>query len=312
MEEERPLLARVPPGWPKNDDAGNLLDGRDAGGSLNKPLATAGRTLPAFKRSELRWPVRIRTLGLFSLSLKGKTVDLGSDASRHALEFLKILIALGGREVDTGSLGAALRPRGGGVDAPRSIDAALSTLRSCLGERCLRRLPDGRISLDADFCWVDVWAFESTLAAARRIMSEDDNGKDAAGFEQLSGWLLELYQGHFLAGEDASSWSVSLRERLRMRFIPHLLDAGEYWESRGLWDKAVPCYQRGLELDELVEEFYRRLMRCCLDTQRISEGLAIYRRCRKVLSVVLGLRPAPETEALHYALMGAILGKHTA
>jgi DNA-binding SARP family transcriptional activator len=51
---------------------------------------------------------------------------------------------------------------------------------------------------------------------------------------------------------------------------------------------------------------------CCLETQSISEGLAVYRRCRKVLSIVLGLQPEPETEALHHALMGAIVGKHTA
>lgn len=309
MEEERPLLAAVLSGWPQDENAQSLLRGRDAGGRLNKPLASVVRAFPALKRSEDSWPVRIRTLGVFSLSLKGKTLNLDNDDSRHALEFLKILIALGGHEVGPGSLGAALRPQGEGAGAQWMIDAALFTLRGCLGEASVQRLPDGRISLNPDFCWLDVRDFEKMLAMTRQIVSEDVDGRDAARLEHLSGRLLALYQGHFLTGEDATSWSVSLRERLRMLFIQHLLDAGRYWEARGLWDRAVPCYQRGLEVDDLVEEFYQRLMACCLETRRISEGLAIYRRCRKVLSIVLGLQPAPETEALHSALMGAMLGK---
>jgi LuxR family maltose regulon positive regulatory protein len=311
MEEERPLFSSVLPFWPQDENAQSVLRGRDAGGRLNKPLASVVRAFPARKRSEANWPVRIRTLGTFSVTLRGKTVNFDTGAARHSLEFLKILIALGGRQVDAGSLGAAIRSQGEGFDVPRSVDLALSSLQDCLGERCARRLPDGGVSLDAEFCWVDAWDFEKTLDTVRCLLSEDVNGKNATRLEQQSGRLLELYQGHFLTGDDATSWSVSMRERLRMRFIRYLLDAGQYWESRGVWDKAVPCYQRGLEVDDLVEEFYQRLMACCLETRRISEGLAIYRRCRKVLSIVLGLQPAPETEALHYALMGAILGKQT-
>jgi LuxR family maltose regulon positive regulatory protein len=97
-----------------------------------------------------------------------------------------------------------------------------------------------------------------------------------------------------------------------MNFIQHLLDAGRYWESRGLWDKAIPCYQRGLGVDELVEDFYQRLIACHIETRSFGEGLSVYRRCRKVLSVVLGLQPAPETEVLHHALLAAIQCKNTA
>ena len=307
MEEERPLLACVLPDWPQDEDAESLLRGRDAGGRLNKPLATVVRAFPTLKRNELRWPVRIRTLGVFSISLKGKTVDLDNGASRHALELLKILIALGGHEVD-----AAFRPPDDGFEAPRSIDAALSILRDCLGKRCVRRLPDGHLSLDSDFCWVDVWEFERTVPVVRRIVGENVTGRDAVHLEKLASRLLDLYQGHFLTGDEAAFWSVSLRERLRMRFIQHLLDVGRYWEACGLWDKAVVCYQRGLEVDDLVEQFYQRLMVCSLETRRISDGVAIYRRCQKVLSIVLGLDPAPETETLHFALVNASQGKHTA
>ena len=312
MDEQRPLLAGVLAGFPPDDEAEAVLRGRDASGKLNTPLATVVRAFPAPSEREDAWPVRIHTLGAFSLTLKGKPISLDAAAGQQACNVLKALIALGGRRVSPEELAAALWPQADGSAAQQSIIAALRALRNRLGESCLQVSPDGCIELDSHFCWIDTWDFEWTLALARRIVNEDRTGADADRLEQLSSRLLELYQGHFLTGEDHTSWSVSLRERLRMKFIRHLLDAGHYWECSKLWDRAISCYQRGLELDDLVEEFYQRLMVCCLETNNSNEGLAVYRRCRKVLSIVLGLQPAPETEALQYSLTGAMPGKHTA
>jgi len=312
MEDDSLFEARVSAGLPQDDDSESLLRERDAGGKLSSPIASILRTFPTLEESGGIWPVRIQSLGVFSLTLNRKAVSFGSDYERQVLEFLKALIAFGGIEVSPGELASALWSQLDGTLAQRSLDVLLRNLRDMLGEECVRVSPDGEISLVPDYCWVDVWELERMLAMTRRILNRDFTGKDAGRLELLSSRLRDLYQGHFLTGEDTTSWSVSLRERLRIRCIQHLLDTGRYWESRGLWDKAIPCYQRGLEVDDLVEDFYLRLMVCCLAKNSIGEGLAVYRRCRKVLSVVLGLRPAPETEVLHHALMDALQGKNTA
>ena len=246
------------------------------------------------------------------MTLKRKAVSLDSVSEREVLELLKALIAFGGIEVSPGDLASALWLRLDGIVAQRSVDALLRNLREILGEECVRVSPDGCISLVPDCCWVDVWEFERMLAVTRRILNSDLTVKVAGRLEVLSCRLLDLYQGHFPAEEDATSWSVSLRERLRSKFIRHMIDAGRYWESRELWDRAIAYYQRGLEVDDLIEDFYRRLMVCHLETHSIGEGMSVYGRCRKVHSVVLGLRPAPETEVLHHALMGAIQGNNSA
>jgi len=296
MEEERPFPARVSAGLPQDVN----------------PLATIVRAFPTLEEGDDIWPVRIHTLGVFSLTLNGKSVSVDSESRRQTLQFLKALIALGGREVSPCNLTAALWPQEDVPVAQGLIETSLHNLRDTLGEDCVLVSPEGEISLVPDYCWVDVWEFERTVAMTRRILNGDFTGKDAGRLELLSSRLQDLYQGHFLTGEDTTSWSVSLRERLRIWCIQHLLDTGRYWESRGLWEKAIPCYRRGLEVDDLVEEFYQRLMVCCLATNSFGEGLAVYRRCRKVLSIVLGLQPMPETEALYHTLMGAIQGKHTA
>jgi DNA-binding SARP family transcriptional activator len=103
-----------------------------------------------------------------------------------------------------------------------------------------------------------------------------------------------------------------MRERLRHKFIHHLIEIGRFWESHGDWGQAIECYRKGIDVDDLVEVFYQRLINCYLKTNRLSEGMLVYRRCCQTLSVVLGLQPEAETESLYRALRNARPGKQSA
>jgi len=78
---------------------------------------------------------------------------------------------------------------------------------------------------------------------------------------------------------------------------------GQHWESAGRWEKAAALYQRGLEVDSLAEEFYRRLMLRHRACGRCAEAIEVYRRCRHTLSVVLGIEPSSATHALYRSLL---------
>ena len=267
---------------------------------------------PSLEQDGYAWPVMIYTLGRFSLLLKGQPADFGRKVPHKPLEFLKTLIALGGREVSVGNMASALWPDADGDTAQRSFDTTLYRLRKIFDEDRVLVLRDGLLSLDPRYCWVDVWAFERLLGQVQRIRTRDATGRDAVRLDRLTDKMLRLYQHHFLAREDMTSWSVSLRERLRSKFIYNLLDVGRYWEIHGFWDRAMRCYHKGLEVDDLMEVFYQRLMTCSLETRRISEGMSAYRRCRQILSVVLGLQPEPATESLYIALKNERLKKQQA
>lgn len=269
-------------------------------------LSVVGETAPAR-------PVRIYTLGRFSLLYNGKAISYGRKIPYRALEMLKVLVALGGRGVSSSSLVTELWPDTDGDTAKRSFDTTLHRLRKLIGDERVLTLCDGKLSLDARYCWVDVWTFERLLGRAQRIRSTTTTGGAVADeLEQLSAHFMTLYQGHFLASEDLTPGSVSLRERLRSKYIHTLIEQGRYWELHGFHDKAMQCYRKGLEVDDLVEVFYQRLMQCCLESNRLSEGMMVYRHCQQVLSVVLGLRPEPETESLYDALKQARLQHHPA
>ena len=253
--------------------------------------------------------VSVFTFGRFSLLLNGMPAEFGRKAPRRPLELLKAIVALGGREISTTSLMSALWPDVDGDIAQRSFDTTLHRLRKMVGDSRVLVLKEGKLSLDGRYCWVDVWSFERLLGQSHRLLMSDNTGKQVLSVERLTENLINLYHDHFLDKEDLTSWSVSMHERLRSKFIHHLLEVGRYMEKHGYWEQAMHCYRKGIDVDDLVEVFYQRLMFCCLATGCRSEGLSVYRRCCHVLSITLGLQPEPETESLYRSLRESRLEK---
>ena len=273
---------------------------------------TAGKHTRSVFESTGRPPVTIFTLGRFSFLINGKQADFSRKAPKRPLELLKAIIAQGGREISISRLTVLLWPDVDGDKATRTFNTTLHRLRKILGNDHALVLRDGKLSLDPRHCWVDVWAFEKLLGGSRQLLRDTANSHQVYLLGKLTENLLVLYQDHFLIGEDVTSWSVSLQERLRHKIIHHLIEIGRFWETHGCWEQATECYQKGIDLDDLVEVFYQRLMNCYLETHRLSEGMSIYRRCRHTLLIKLSLQPEPETESVYMALKNERSGKQEA
>jgi LuxR family transcriptional regulator, maltose regulon positive regulatory protein len=158
-----------------------------------------------------------------------------------------------------------------------------------LGDSAALVLQDGKLSIDSRRVWVDVWALEHLLAR-----------KDSGPAEFAA--VLALYQGPFLENEPGATWAWPLRERLRNRFLRELARQGQRLLQDELCEEAIQFFEKGLEVDELAEELYCKLMRCYQALGRRAEALGTYERCRKLLSSTLGVSPSPATEALRHAL----------
>ncbi|MET0733115.1 MAG: bacterial transcriptional activator domain-containing protein, partial [Casimicrobiaceae bacterium] len=109
----------------------------------------------------------------------------------------------------------------------------------------------------------------------------------------------------FLGLETAAPWALPLRDRLQARFIRSVLAEGQAHENARDFAAARALYERALEQDNLAEPLYRRLMICQREMGDAAGALTTYRRCRDLLSIVLGRKPAAETEALRAALDAA-------
>jgi DNA-binding SARP family transcriptional activator len=191
-------------------------------------------------------------------------------------------------------LAEALWPDADGDDAHNAFVTTLQRLRKLLGQRDALLLQEGRLSLNAQACWVDAWAFESVDA--------DADARDPQAVEDRER-ALALYRGAFLAQEDAP-WAIAPRERLRARFVRMGGADVEHHVATGGLEDAVACLERLLRADDTVEVFYQQLMRAQHRLGRGAEVLATYRRCRDVLGATLQAPPSASTEALLNELAG--------
>jgi DNA-binding SARP family transcriptional activator len=230
------------------------------------------------------WPLALRTFGEFSIAREGETLVSKGKAQKKPLELLKALITHGGRGVDATMLTGLVWPDAEGDDAKTSFDSNLYRLRKLLEIDGALTLGEGKLSLNPELVWLDVWSFENAL---------DAGDVDAA---------LALYRGHFLALDAPLPWTLPARDRLAAKLVRAVLAEGDALERRSEWSRARALYERTLEVDNLAEAIYRRLMVCLREEGNPAGALTTYRRCRELLSIVLGRTPSPETEAVRQTL----------
>ena len=164
-------------------------------------------------------------------------------------------------------------------------------------EKAIER-QEGRLTLDDRFCWVDARAFEATLEQAENLWKKEQ----AESAVQLLERAVHMYRGPFLTRETEVPWTLSMRERLRGKFLRNVEKLGKYWQQSNQWEKALDCYLQGLEVDDLAEEFYLGVMVCYHQLGRKNDALAAYRRYRRIFSSVRGLEPSARVEALYKSL----------
>jgi DNA-binding SARP family transcriptional activator len=244
----------------------------------------------------------VYTLGRFTLIRDGQVVRHARKSPAKTLQLLKVLIASGGRQVGALNLAASMWPEKEGDLAQRAFESTLHRLRKYLGDDRYLLMEDGCLTLNSHRVWVDAWECERLLTRLRGLLSRP---VDEAGIHEISDSadrVMRIYQGHFLAREQSACWSISLQERLRHRFVHGMLTLGNFWEQQGRPDRAIGCYRKGIEVDDLIETFYQHLMLCLDATGRQPEAIACYRQCRQVLSIVLGLQPAEQTQDIYRAI----------
>ncbi len=241
--------------------------------------------------------VRIYVLGQFRILHDGRPLAFGRKVPRKPLALLKMLVASGGVRADTGVLSEGLWPESDGDAARRSFDINLHRLRKVLGIQDLLPLSDGKLSFDPRKCWIDVWEFEDVVARIEGAISQSAETSNAV-FLSLVSELTRVYAGHFLEHETQDAWAISFRDKLRAKFGRAVMILATCLEQHRKWDQAAALYSRALELDNLAESLYRRLMICYRELGETAEALRVYRRCRDLLSVVFSLTPSAETEAI--------------
>ncbi len=237
-------------------------------------------------------------MGGFGLLKEGRPLLFSRKAPEKPLELLKALISTGRTHASVDVLEDAVWPDAEGDQAASVFDTTLHRLRKILDCDHVLRLNERILCLDRTLARVDAWEFES-LCAGFEALAAAREPKHLLDFTRA---FKQSYLGEFLPGDRRLPWTVSYREKLRVKWLGVILKLGGMWERHGDWEQAGELYRKGLETDDLVEEFYQGLMRADIETGHRSRGLLAYDRCRRVLDAAWGIMPAEETQDLYRRL----------
>ncbi len=196
------------------------------------------------------WSLKIYTLGRFSLIKDDISVSFSRKAQSKPLKMLKVLIALGGREVPEAKLSDALWPHVDGDNAHSSFTTTLSRLRKLVGNNLLY-FRDGHLTLDARRCWVDVWALQ-------RVLGKAQDTTDAAQAEALTRKAIDLYHGPFLNGEDGALWLDAPRSRMRKQLVHTVMPCIHRLIESGNKDGAISLCQKVIMVDPDSQPLFER------------------------------------------------------
>jgi len=262
-----------------------------------------------------KWPfaIKIHSLGGFEIERDGKPLDFAGRVPQKPLALLKTIIAFGRPEVSMEQIADSIWPDADGDAAHSAFSTTLGRLRKLLGCDEAVRVRHGKVSLDPQYCWVDVRRFLHVLeeldAVYHRCELTNNTKRDLTSESFLQDRLirltegaLALYKGPFLGDESLNAQGLVMRERLRSRNVQLILSSGKYLERAGQWRRAADLYLSGLETDGLVEELYGQLMVCYRQMGLRADAAAVFKRCEKVLMEALGIEPSDHTRQIYLSL----------
>lgn len=232
---------------------------------------------------------------LGELTVDGAGADLGR-LDRKARSLLQLLALGRGRPVPADALVDALwgdRPPAKPAD---QLAVLASRLRRELGKDRVERV-DGGYRLRADRIDLDDLG-EVVAEAERRAARGEVAGAVAAarvGLALVRGPVPEVAYDDGWAGAERAA-AVRLVQRARRVAASALLAAGH-------WADALEIATADSLADPLDEEAMRLVMRAQAAAGRPALALASYASLRATLADQLGADPAPETEALHTAIL---------
>lgn len=157
------------------------------------------------------WPVKIYTLGRFSIVYNGKVLAESSRIGHKPVMLLMALIAYGGRQVRKSTLADHFWPDSHGDEQVAAFKITLHRLRKILNIDNLLIQTSHHISLNPRLCWVDCWQFERL---ASQVLSSTNKHPTDTSQKDIIQKALHIYRGDFLASFRDEVWSHERRHHL--------------------------------------------------------------------------------------------------
>ncbi|MBF0456666.1 MAG: winged helix-turn-helix domain-containing protein [Nitrospirae bacterium] len=242
------------------------------------------------------WPLKIYTLGRFEIFQEGNVIKLFGKPKKMQMELLKALISIDGSRLSSEEIADHLWLDSDGDLAQNALRTGVHRLRKLLGGSNLILTSNGRIWLNPELCWIDVWGVDKI---ARKI----DEGSPPAEMMRLFLNMIGLCKGDFMQGELPDAWVSNRQGKLMNKVSNACLRVGAFHEKSDNWEDAIECYLSTLSIIPSEEVLYQRLIKCYQRMGQSCKALAVYDMYREQLMCA---HPSTMAKSKHAALLTKI------
>jgi len=244
----------------------------------------------------------ITTLENFSVTSADEQVRLPRTKSTKPIELLKLLVGRKNKDISTYEAQDILWPDQDGDQASSCLDVTLHRLRKHIGKSAVV-LSNGRLSLDQDYCRVDVWEFEQLVNTIDTALKHGD--LDQQTLKTYADLIISRYPGHFMKDESTLTYVIGMREYFKDKFRRTVIALGEQFEHMGNHENAELLYHEAMAVDNTVEEFFTRCIACLTALGHLTRALSVYQQCKHMCFDNYQLPPSADTETLYRRLISA-------
>ncbi|MGI1680233.1 MAG: hypothetical protein K6L75_15945 [Cellvibrionaceae bacterium] len=249
-----------------------------------------GRILPDWP-----WPVRVTTLGEFSITVNNQLLDLSRQSARP-LQLLKFLISRARTPISVPELIESLWPELDGEKGANNYKVTLSRLRKLIGKESVIQ-NDSKLSLSRSHCWIDAWVVQGLVK--RTEVKEFWIGKQLNRSHQL----LELCKGAFLPNE-SDYWLVSYRNEIHKDYLSLLSAVTEGFVENKDFIEAIELGQKGLSIDDVNEPIYVSMMTAYDKLNQKDAAKHLYEQYQQIIQSRYNIEPSQDIKHVYHSIIG--------
>lgn len=222
------------------------------------------------------WRVKVYSFGGLEVFIDGKQLDISRWQGKKALDLLKAILFLGGKECQLFTLMDILWPDSEGDKAKQNIEFTLRRLRNVLGlkhpSEAVLIVKAGMVSFNWKNSWVDVIAMRDYINISHRLSFQGDE-YGAAYYKEK---IISLYKGKFLE-TDNEPWIFNKQVQWHQRVMRIGEELLSFYKAHKIFDKLIIFARRILELEPASSRACHYLMEALISLGHPEEAIKTYK-----------------------------------
>jgi len=252
-------------------------------------------------------PIRIETLGGFSIRIGDQTVSDAQNRSRKLWNLLAYLMAFRNRFVTQSELMEILWPEDDSGNPVSALKTLVSRARDALTPLVQGEgpMPELLISQQGSYLWNKDLKYSVDAEDFEALCKKAGNGNGLSPEERLELYrkAVALYKGDFLPKLSEQMWVAALSAHYQAMYLEAVKGLAALLEERDAFGEIAEICSRAIQIDPYDEQLHTLMIKALVGQGKNSAALSHYETATDMLYRNLGISPSKELRAAYLEIM---------